>query len=107
MEVVIYTRTGAFHSRISIFIPFKVYLCHFIYICTLNGIILESKIADFIKERRKQLELTQPELAERAGVGLRFIRELEQGKQTVRLDKVDQVLHFFGSQLGVVEMEIV
>jgi y4mF family transcriptional regulator len=68
---------------------------------------MESKIADFIKERRKQLELTQPELAERAGVGLRFIRELEQGKQTVRLDKVNQVLHFFGSQLGVVEMEIV
>lgn len=68
---------------------------------------MESKIADFIKERRKQLELTQPELAERVGVGLRFIRELEQGKQTVRLDKVNQVLHFFGSQLGVVEMEIV
>ncbi len=66
---------------------------------------MESKIADFIKERRKQLELTQPQLAERAGVGLRFIRELEQGKQTVRLDKVSQVLHFFGCQLGVVEME--
>jgi y4mF family transcriptional regulator len=49
---------------------------------------MESEIADFIKKRRKQLELTQPELAERAGVGLRFIRELEQGKQTVRLDKV-------------------
>ena len=66
---------------------------------------MESKIADFIKERRKQLELTQPELAERVGVGLRFIRELEQGKQTVRLDKVSQVLYFFGCQLGVVEME--
>ncbi len=66
---------------------------------------MEFKIADFIKERRKQLELTQPELAERVGVGLRFIRELEQGKQTVRLDKVSQVLHFFGCQLGVVEME--
>jgi y4mF family transcriptional regulator len=66
---------------------------------------MESEIADFIKKRRKQLELTQPELAERAGVGLRFIRELEQGKQTVRLDKVNQVLHFFGCQIGVVEME--
>ena len=66
---------------------------------------MESKIADFIKERRKQLELTQPELAERVGVGLRFIRELEQGKQTVRLDKVSQVLYFFGCELGVVEME--
>jgi len=77
----------------------------FLYICTLKGINMESRIADFIKERRKQLELTQPELAERAGVGLRFIRELEQGKQTVRLDKVSQVLYFFGCQLGVVEME--
>ena len=51
----------------------------------------------FIKEKRKQLKLTQPELAERAGVGLRFIREMEQGKQTLRLDKVNQVLALFGS----------
>lgn len=59
-------------------------------------------IAKFIKEKRKQLKLTQPELAERAGVGLRFIRELEQGKQTVQLDKVNQVLALFGSELGVI-----
>jgi y4mF family transcriptional regulator len=58
-------------------------------------------ISDFIKEKRKQLNLTQPELAERAGVGLRFIRELEQGKQSVRLDKVNQVLALFGSEIGV------
>lgn len=57
----------------------------------------------FIKEKRKQLKLTQPELAERAGVGLRFIREMEQGKQTLRLDKVNQVLALFGSEMGVVE----
>ena len=56
----------------------------------------------FIKEKRKQLKLTQPELAERAGVGLRFVRELEQGKQTVQLDKVNQVLALFGSELGVI-----
>ena len=66
-----------------------------------------TDLSKHIKLKRKQNKLTQPELAERAGVGLRFIRELEQGKQTVRLDKVNQVLHFFGSQLGVVEMEIV
>jgi hypothetical protein len=41
-------------------------------------------------------------LAERAGVGLRFVRELEQGKQSVRLDKVNQVLDLFGSEMGVV-----
>ncbi|UOE39949.1 helix-turn-helix transcriptional regulator [Chryseobacterium suipulveris] len=57
----------------------------------------------FIKEKRKQLKLTQPELAERAGVGLRFIREMEQGKKTLRLDKVNQVLALFGSEMGVVE----
>ena len=63
---------------------------------------MSADIASFIKEKRKQLKLTQPELAERAGVGLRFVRELEQGKQSVRLDKVNQVLDLFGSELGVV-----
>lgn len=60
-------------------------------------------ISDFIKKKRKQLNLTQPELAERAGVGLRFIRELEQGKKSVRLDKVNQVLALFGSEIGVIK----
>ncbi|MEN2436161.1 helix-turn-helix transcriptional regulator [Weeksellaceae bacterium A-14] len=64
---------------------------------------MNTSLAGFIKEKRKQLGLTQPELAERAGVGLRFIRELEQGKQSVRLDKVNQVLALFGSEMGVVE----
>lgn len=63
---------------------------------------MTTSISDFIKQKRKQLKLTQPDLAERAGVGLRFIRELEQGKQTVRLDKVNQVLALFGSKLGVI-----
>lgn len=63
---------------------------------------MSARIAAFIKEKRKQLKLTQPDLAERAGVGLRFVRELEQGKQSVRLDKVNQVLDLFGSELGVV-----
>ncbi|GDX48570.1 transcriptional regulator [Bacteroidota bacterium] len=64
---------------------------------------MSSTIATFIKEKRKQLKVTQPELAERAGVGLRFVRELEQGKQSVRLDKVNQVLALFGSELGVIQ----
>lgn len=64
---------------------------------------MNTPIANFIREKRKQLKLTQPELAERAGVGLRFIRELEQGKESVRLDKVNQVLALFGSKTGVIK----
>jgi len=45
---------------------------------------------------RKKLNLTQEELANKAGVGIRFIREMEQGKETLRLDKVNQVLSLFG-----------
>ena len=56
----------------------------------------------FVKYKRKAVKLTQPELAEKAGVGLRFIRELEQGKKTLRLDKVNQVLRLFGGEVGVV-----
>jgi len=58
----------------------------------------------FVKEKRVATELTQPELAEKAGVGLRFVRDLEQGKQTLRLDKVNQVLQLFGFHLGPVEI---
>jgi len=59
-------------------------------------------LASFLKAKRKAVKLTQPELAEKAGVGLRFIRELEQGKQTLRLDKVNQVLQLFGYEVGAV-----
>jgi len=59
-------------------------------------------LANFVKSRRKAVRLTQPELAEKAGVGLRFIRELEQGKRSLRLDKVDQVLWLFGHEVGPV-----
>lgn len=64
---------------------------------------MSEKIAIFVKNKRKQLKLTQPELAERAGVGLRFVRELEQGKESVRVDKVNQVLALFGSEIGVIQ----
>ncbi len=56
-------------------------------------------LIEFIKERRKALGLTQRELADRAGVGLRFIRDLEQGKVSLRLDKVNQVLALFGRRM--------
>ncbi len=54
-----------------------------------------------IKELRKKAGLTQIEFAKRAGLGLRFVRELEQGKSTIRLDKLNQVLEFFGYHLEV------
>lgn len=59
-------------------------------------------IATFVKGKRKLVKLTQPELAEKAGVGLRFVRDLEQGKSTLRCDKVNQVLQLFGYELGAV-----
>jgi y4mF family transcriptional regulator len=62
------------------------------------------ELKEFIKEKRRLANLTQPELAEKAGVGLRFVREMEQGKETLRMDKVNQVLKLFGYQLGPVEM---
>ncbi|MBL7791974.1 MAG: helix-turn-helix transcriptional regulator [Saprospiraceae bacterium] len=61
-------------------------------------------LASFVKEKRGAVKLTQPELAEKAGVGLRFIRELEQGKQTLRLDKVNQVLALFGYEMGPIAL---
>ena len=61
-----------------------------------------NQLAEFLKEKRKKTKLTQPELALKAGVGLRFIRELEQGKKTLRMDKVNQVLMLFGYELGPV-----
>ena len=54
-----------------------------------------NKIAVFVKENRKKLGLTQEEFAVRSGLGLRFIRELEQGKETVRMDKVNVALSMF------------
>ena len=67
---------------------------------TLSGTIM--KLADFVRSRRKYYKMTQKDLADRAGVGLRFIRELERGKPTLRMDKVNIVLDLFGHQLGPV-----
>ena len=61
-------------------------------------------LSEFVKERRAAAKLTQRVLAEKAGVGLRFIRDMEQGKETLRLDKVNQVLSMFGHQVGPVPM---
>ena len=66
---------------------------------------MTSLIAQFVKQKRKSLRLTQVDLAEKSGVGLRFVRELEQGKTTLRLDKVNQVLDLFGCEVGPVRKE--
>ena len=59
-----------------------------------------NTLATFVKAKRKQFGLTQEELSRKSGVGLRFVRELEQGKETLRMDKVNQVLSLFGAALS-------
>jgi len=74
---------------------------------TLKGITMNNTkdLIDFVKSRRKTLAITQEELALKAGVGLRFIRELEQGKETLRLDKINQVLTLFGHKMAPVKLQ--
>ena len=64
----------------------------------------KTTLSKYVKAMRKQYNLTQVELSEKSGVGLRLVRELEQGKQALRLDKVNQILNLFGSEVGVVSM---
>lgn len=64
-----------------------------------------TKLSFFVKNKRKLYHLTQVELSEKSGVGLRFVRDLEQGKASLRMDKVNQVLNMFGAELGPIEME--
>jgi y4mF family transcriptional regulator len=66
---------------------------------------MKNEIGKNIKEIRKKYNLTQVELSDRAEVGLRFLRELEQGKPTVRLDKITQVLQLFGYHIEIVKNE--
>lgn len=58
-----------------------------------------TQLAKYVKEMRKRFGLTQIDLSQKSGVGLRFVRELEQGKETLRLDKVNQVLALFGAAM--------
>lgn len=57
-----------------------------------------SAIGIYVKTERRKLGMTQEEFAIRSGLGLRFVRDLEQGKETVRLDKVNQALRMFGME---------
>ena len=65
----------------------------------------KSRLSQQIKALRKQYGLTQEALSYKSGVGLRFVRDLEQGKKTLRMDKVNTVLALFGKELGVIEQE--
>lgn len=79
-----YTISGIILIIFLEFIPYRVYYQSM------------NQIAQFIKTERKKTGLTQEEFALRSGLGLRFVRELEQGKETVRMDKVNQALSMFG-----------
>jgi y4mF family transcriptional regulator len=60
------------------------------------------RLSPFLKQQRRDNKLTQEELAVKAGVGLRLVREIEQGKTTMRMDKVNQILALFGAELTVI-----
>lgn len=63
-----------------------------------------NPIAELVKQKRKAAGLTQTQLAAKAGVGLRFIRDLEQGKASLRTDTTNKVLFLFGKCLGPVDL---
>ncbi len=67
---------------------------------------MQSIFSKFVKEQRKKLKLSQKELSVKAEVGLRFIRDLEQGKKTLRLDKLNKVLELFDHEAGPVRLMI-
>lgn len=65
----------------------------------------KSKLIRFVKNKRKLADITQVELAEKADVGLRFVRDLEQGKKSLRMDTVNKVLALFGAELAPIEKD--
>ena len=66
---------------------------------------MNKLLIEFVKSRRKTLNLTQEDLAKKAGVGLRFVRDLEQGKINLRMDKVNQILSLFGHELAPIKQK--
>lgn len=62
-----------------------------------------NNLSTMVKMLRKQYNLTQEELSLKSGVGLRFVRDLEQGKETLRLDKVNQLLDFFNYEMAATQ----
>lgn len=68
---------------------------------------MKTYLSSTLKSLRKEYGLTQEDLAMKCGVGLNFVRQLEQGKPTLRLDKVNQVLAMFGYELASVRKEYI
>ena len=64
---------------------------------------ISTAIGDFVRQRRKAASLSQHELSELAGVGTRFVSELERGKPTIRVDALNKVVAVFGKTLGLVD----
>ncbi len=62
-----------------------------------------KRLSDFVKERRKEVNLTQEEFAERAGVALTVVRKIEQGKTNLNMEKVNMVIRMFGHELAPVK----
>jgi len=75
-------------------------LCVYIYMHIMK------QLAAFVKERRKEVNLTQEELADRAGIALTVIRKIEQGKTNLNMDKVNLVLRMFGHELAPVDSKV-
>ncbi len=77
-----------------------------LYFCKKLLVMAEkSRLSQQVKALRKQYGLTQEDLSYKSGVGLRFVRDLEQGKKTLRMDKTNAILALFGKELGVVEQQ--
>ncbi len=89
-----YTIKGIITTNLLEIYPYRVYYGH-----------MDNPIGTFIKKERKRVGLTQVEFALRSGLGLRFVRDLEQGKPTVRLDKVNQALLMFGHTAAPVSIK--
>ena len=90
------SNTAFFNAIIFNCIYFTIFINDYIYIHIMKD------LAEFVKERRKEVNLTQEEFAERAGVALTVVRKIEQGKTNMNMDKVNLVLRMFGHELGPV-----
>ena len=66
---------------------------------------MSNTLSSYVKEMRKQFGLTQVDLAAKSGVGLRFVRQLDPGNETLRLDKLTHVLQLFGQEIGPVPIK--
>lgn len=95
-------RTGSLYRIIDKIRPRTGIFCHFIVIFVPERGLLDIIIMDlgvYIKEKRRKYGLSQVELALRSSVGVRFIKDMESGKRTLQMDKVNQVLGLFGEEM--------